>query len=63
MLKDLFCDGAESPIVRVDGEIVVVKLRSTERERVTPLGGQKDPDLGQDRSPKGQPKNYSATIS
>ena len=43
MLKDLFGDGAESPIVRVDGEIVVVKLRSTERERVTPLGGRKIP--------------------
>ena len=43
MLKDLFCDGAESPIVRVDGEIVVVELRSTERERVTPLRGRKIP--------------------
>ena len=27
----------------MDGEIVVVKLRSTERERVTPLGGRKIP--------------------
>ena len=43
LLKDLFGDGAESPIVRVDGEIVVVKLRSTERERVTPLGDRKIP--------------------
>ena len=43
MLKDLFCDGAESPIVRVDGEIVVVKLRSTERERVTLLGDRRIP--------------------
>ena len=43
MLKDLFGDGAESPIVRVDGEIVVVKLRSTERERVTPLADRKIP--------------------
>ena len=43
MLKDLFGDSIESPIVRVDGEIVVVKLRSTEHERVTPLGGRKIP--------------------
>ena len=43
MLKDLFGDSAELPIVSVDGEIVVVKLRSTERERVTPLGGRKIP--------------------
>ena len=43
LLKDLFGDSAEPPVVRVDGEIVVVKLRSTERERVTPLGGRKIP--------------------
>ena len=41
LLKDLFGDSPEPPVVRVDGEIVVVKLRSTERERVTPLGGRK----------------------
>ena len=43
LLKDLFGDSSEAPVVRVDGEIVVVKLRSTERARVTPLGGRKIP--------------------
>jgi len=43
LLKDLFSDGPEPPAVRVDGEIVVVKLRSTERERVTPFGGRSIP--------------------
>ncbi|MCY4394570.1 MAG: AAA family ATPase, partial [Rhodospirillaceae bacterium] len=43
LLKDLFGDGPEPPIVRVDGEIVIVKLRSTEPARVTPLGGKEIP--------------------
>ena len=43
LLKDLFGDGPEPPIVRVDGEIVIVKLRSTEPARVTPLGGRDIP--------------------
>ncbi len=43
MLKDLFSDDVESPVVRVDGEIILVMLRSTERERVTPLKGRKIP--------------------
>ena len=43
LLKDLFDDSPEPPVVRVDGEIVVVKLRSTERERVIPLGRRKIP--------------------
>ena len=43
LLKDLFDDKPEPPVVRVDGEVVVVKLRSTERERVTPLGGRRIP--------------------
>ena len=42
-LKDLFGESPEPPVVRVDGEIVVVKLRSTERERVTPLRERKIP--------------------
>ena len=43
LLKELFDDSAKPPVVRVDGEIVVVKLRSTERERVTPLRGRDIP--------------------
>ena len=43
LLKELFGDSPEPPVVQVDGEIVVVKLRSTERERVTPLRGRKIP--------------------
>ena len=43
LLKDLFDDSPEPPVVRVDGEIVVVKLRSTEPARVTPLGGRQIP--------------------
>ena len=43
LLKDLFGDSAEPPVVRVDGEIVVVKLRSTETARVTPLAGRQIP--------------------
>ena len=42
-LKDLFDESPEPPVVRVDGEIVVVKLRSTERERITSLRGRKIP--------------------
>lgn len=34
-LKDLF--GAETPIVRIDGEVTIVKLRSTEQPQRTPL--------------------------
>ena len=41
LLEKLFADDSESPVVRVDGEIVIVKLRSTEPPRVTPLGGRK----------------------
>ena len=43
LLKDLFGDSAEPPVLRVDGEIVVVKLRSTETARVTPLQGRHIP--------------------
>ena len=43
LLKDLFGDSPEPPVVRVDGEIVVVKLRSTEPARVTPLGNRQIP--------------------
>ena len=39
LLKDLFGHSPEPPVVRVDGEIVIVKLRSTEPARVTPLRG------------------------
>ena len=39
VLKELFGNGPEPPVVRVDGEIVLVKLRSTEPGRVTPLRG------------------------
>ena len=43
LLKNLFGDNPEGPGMRVDGEIVIVKLRSTERERVTRLRGRKIP--------------------
>ena len=43
LLKDLFGDSLEPPVVRVDGEIVVVKLRSTEPGRVTQIRGRKIP--------------------
>ena len=43
MLKELFGDSREPPVVRVDGEIVVVKLRSTEPSRATPLTGRQIP--------------------
>ena len=43
LLKDLFGDSPEPPVVRFDGEIVVVKLRSTETARVTSLGGRQIP--------------------
>ena len=43
LLKDLFGDGSDPPVVRVDGEIVIVKLRSTEPARTTPLGGRELP--------------------
>ena len=43
LLKDLFGDSAEPPVLRVDGEIVIVKLRSTETARVTPLPGRQIP--------------------
>ena len=63
LLKDLFDDSSEPPVVRVDGEIVVVKLRSTERERVTELGGREIPDLGQDNFRRRPPRNCSVTVS
>ena len=53
LLKDLFADSPQPPVVRVDGEIVIVKLRSTEPARVTPLGGRAGPDLGQDGNREG----------
>ena len=43
LLKSLFGDSPEQPLVRVDGEIVVVKLRSMEPARVTPLGDRRIP--------------------
>ena len=43
LLQDLFADSPEPPVVRVDGEIVVVKLRSTEPARVMPLAGRQIP--------------------
>ena len=43
LLKDLFGDGPDPPVVRVDGEIVIVKLRSTEPARLTPLRGRQIP--------------------
>ena len=42
-LKDLFGDSPQPPIVHVDGEIVIVKLRSTETPRSTPLAGRQIP--------------------
>lgn len=42
-LKDLFGDSPQPPIVHVDGEIVIVKLRATDPARVTPLGGRQVP--------------------
>ena len=39
LLKDLFGDSVQSPVVRVDGEIIVIKLKSTEPVRVTSLEG------------------------
>ena len=42
-LKDLFGDSPQPPIVYVDGEIVIVKLRSTEAPRSTPLTGRQIP--------------------
>ena len=43
LLKELFGDSRELPVVRVDGEVVVVKLRSTEQSRVRPLAGRRIP--------------------
>ena len=43
LLKELFGDNGEPPVVRVDGEIIVVKLRSTEPTKVTPLAGRQIP--------------------
>ena len=43
LLKDLFGDSPEPPVVRLDGEIDVVKLRSTEPARVIPLAGRQIP--------------------
>ncbi|MGH6923391.1 MAG: AAA family ATPase, partial [Propylenella sp.] len=42
-LKDLFGDSPQPPIVHVDGEIVIVKLRSTEPPCVTSLGARQIP--------------------
>ena len=39
LLKDLFAAGENPPTVRVDGEIVLVRLRSAEPDRTTPLQG------------------------
>ena len=41
LLKDLFGGAAEPPVVRVDGEVVLVKLRSTEPSQVTPMRGRR----------------------
>lgn len=41
LLKDLFAGDADSPVVRVDGEIVLVKLRSAEPDRATLLADRK----------------------
>ena len=41
LLKDLFGGSTRPPVVRVDGEVIVVKLRSTEPAQVTPLKGRK----------------------
>ena len=43
LLKELFGGSGEPPVVRVDGEIVVVKLRSTESSKVTALAGRQIP--------------------
>lgn len=42
-LKDLFGDSPQPPIVQVEGEIVIVKLRATEPPRSTPLGARQIP--------------------
>jgi Holliday junction resolvasome RuvABC ATP-dependent DNA helicase subunit len=42
-LKELFAGSDQPPNVRVDGEVVVVKLRSTEAPRSSTLGGRKIP--------------------
>lgn len=42
-LKDLFGDSPQPPIVQVDGEIVIVKLRATEAPRSTPVGARQIP--------------------
>ena len=39
LLKDLFGGSTKPPVVRVDGEVIVVKLRSTEPANVRPLKG------------------------
>ena len=43
LLKNLFGDSIRSPVVRLDGEIIVIKLRSTEPTRVTSLKGRDMP--------------------
>jgi Holliday junction resolvasome RuvABC ATP-dependent DNA helicase subunit len=42
-LKDLFGDSPQPPIVQVEGEIVIVKLRATEPPRSTPLAARQIP--------------------
>ncbi len=42
-LKDLFGDSPQPPVVQVEGEIVIVKLRATELPRSTPLGAREIP--------------------
>jgi len=42
-LKELFAGTDQPPIVQVDGEVVVVKLRSTEAPRSSSLGGRPVP--------------------
>ena len=37
LLKDLFAGSESSPVVRIDGEIVLVKLRSADEDREVPL--------------------------
>ena len=42
-LRELFAESDPAPIVQVDGEVVIVKLRSTEAPRSSPLNGRQLP--------------------
>ena len=62
-LGELVAGSEQPPIVQVDGEVVIVKLRSTDTPRSSPLGGRPEFQLQCERLPSSSRKSCSERIS